>query len=165
MQDQETIVTGARASKMKKLGLFAGLLLLAAMLGFIPMWLQERAVSAELATTQKQLSRAEIKNLLTTAIVESRRGEYETARQSTSDFYTRLRAEIDKADGGTYTADERGKLNAVFNDRDTMITLLAQRDPAASEKLTQMYVTYQTSVGQPPVTTASPAATTPTVTQ
>lgn len=163
MQDTETVVPGARANKMKKIGIYAAVLLIVFLLGFIPMWLQKREVSGELATTQKQLYRAEIKNLLTTAIVESRRGEYEAARQSTSDFYTRLRAEIDKADSGIYTNDERGKLNPVFTDRDAMITLLAQRDSAAGEKLTQMYVAYQTAIGQPPPTTA--ASTTPAAAQ
>lgn len=159
MQDKETIVTGARSGKMKKFGIYAGILLVVFLLGFVPMWLQKREVSNLQKATQRQLDRTEIKGLLTTAIVEARRGEYESARQLTSDFYTRARGEIDKADGGIYSSDERGKLNAVFADRDTTITMLAQRDQATAEKLTQMYVAYQTAVGQPPMTTASPAQT------
>lgn len=153
MQDKETIVTGERSGKMKKFGIYAAILLIVFLLGFVPMWLQKREAANLQKATQRQLDRTEIKGLLTTAIVEARRGEYESARQMTSDFYTRLRAQIDDTNGVTYSSDERGKLNAVFADRDATITMLAQRDPASSEKLTQMYIAYQTAVGQPPTQT------------
>lgn len=161
MQDRDTITTGARSNTMKKVGIWAAILLVVFLLGFIPMWLQKREASNLQIATQRQLDRTEIKGLLTAAIVEARRGEYESARQLTSDFYTRLRAQIDDTSGITYSSDERGKLNSVFADRDATITMLAQRDPASSEKLTQMYIAYQTAVGQPPTTTttASPAQT------
>lgn len=153
MQDKETIVTGDRAGKMKKFGIYAAILLIAFLLGFLPMWLQKREVSNLQIATQRQLDRTEIKGLLTTAIVEARRGEYESARQMTSDFYTKLRAQVDDTSNVTYSSDERGKLNSVFADRDATITMLAQRDPASSEKLTQMYIAYQTALGQPPAQT------------
>jgi len=153
MQDKETIVTGDRAGKMKKFGIYAAILLIVFLLGFVPMWLQKREVSNLQTATQRQLDRTEIKGLLTTAIVEARRGEYESSRQMTSDFYTKLRAQLDDTSGITYSSDERGKLNSVFADRDATITMLAQRDPASSEKLTQMYIAYQTALDQPPAQT------------
>lgn len=143
-----TVVRERAQSSVPGWAIWGLVLLLVFLLGFVPMWLKSRSVSQELETTQKQLRKAEIKNLLMTAIVEAKNGEYETARQNTSEFYTNLDAEIAKGDGGGLTAEQRSKLQPIFTNRDTMITLLAQRDPASVERLTDIYVTYKQAFGE-----------------
>jgi hemerythrin-like domain-containing protein len=46
------------------------------------------------------------------------------------------------------TNEEHGKLKTIFDNRDSTITMLAQRDQASTERLTDIYVTYQQSVAQ-----------------
>lgn len=155
MKDTNSVVVEKTAGGSRRWIIYAGVLLIVFLLGFLPMWLQKREADNLLTMTQKQFDKAEIKGLLTAAIVDARRGEYETARQQTSDFYTRLRTEIDKADNSVYTSGERGKFQTLLADRDATITMLAQRDQASAEKLTTTYLTYQSAIGQ---TTATPAA-------
>lgn len=157
MRDKDSVVVEKTTNASRRWIIYAVVLLAVFLLGLVPMWLQNREVSSQLATTQKQLGRSEIKGLLTGAIVDSRRGEYESARTATSDFYTRLRAEIDKGNDSLYTSDERQKLQPIFTDRDVTITMLAQRDQASAEKLTAMYAAYQAAIGQPLATTATPS--------
>lgn len=148
MRENEPMTVEKPPNNVRRWGIYALVLLVVFLLGLIPMWLQKRQVSNELETTQKQLRKSEIKGLLTAAIVESKRGEYEPARKNTSEFFTRLNAEIDRNDQSALTADERAKLKTIFNNRDSTITMLAQRDQASTERLTDIYVTYQQALGQ-----------------
>ncbi len=148
MRENDSITVEKPKNSLKRWAIYALILLVIFLAGLIPMWLQKREVSQELEATQKQLRKSEIKSLLTTAIVESKRGEYEPARKDTSDFFTRLNAEIDKVEESALTKDERGKLKTIFDTRDSTITMLAQRDQASVERLTDIYVTYQKAVGQ-----------------
>ncbi|MBK9164357.1 MAG: hypothetical protein IPM21_10690 [Acidobacteria bacterium] len=64
--------------------------LVAFLIGLVPMWLMARSNAAERDAALTQLRRSEISNLLSSSIVEARRGEYETLRQQTSEFFTSL---------------------------------------------------------------------------
>lgn len=156
MRENDSMTVEKSPSNLRRWGIYALVLLVVFLLGLIPMWLQKRQVSQELETTQKQLRKSEIKGLLTTAIVESKRGEYEPARKNTSEFFTRLNAEIDKNDESALTKEERAKLKTIFDNRDSTITMLAQRDQASNERLTDIYVNYQQAVAQ--TLSASPSA-------
>lgn len=145
--------------KLVRWGIFAIALILAFLVGFIPMWMKAGDYAAAHENTKKSLTRSEISNLIAKAIVDARRGEYETARQNTSEFYTRLNSEIEKAGDGAYVQLQTEKLKSVFTDRDAIITLLAQRDPAAVERLTDIYLIYRQAVGE---TIAQTADQTPT---
>lgn len=118
------------------------------LLGFVPMWWQYRQANQANEAAQSQLRKAETKNLLTSSIVEAKNGEYETSRQYMSEFFTNLNTEIEKGDSGNLTTSEREKLKPVFTNRDSIITLLAQRDPASVERLTDIYTTYKQAFGQ-----------------
>lgn len=157
----DSTLKGKIKSKITRWGIFGAVLSIVFLLGLAPMWMQKRAVVEDLATTQQQLHKSDIKGLLTTAIVESKRGEYETARKNTSNFFTQLRAEVDKGEESGFTKEERDKLTTIFANRDATITLLAQRDQASTERLTDIYVIYQQAVKQ--VLIASPSVS-PTVT-
>lgn len=146
-------------------GIAAGALLIAFLLGFVPMWLQKRAISSELETIKHQLRKSEIRGLLTTALVETNRGEYESGRKNASEFFTLLRAEIDKEDSGSLTKTERDKLKSVMDNRDSTVTMLAQRDQASIQRLTDIYFNYQEIVGKQiavePTNVTSPAVNKP----
>lgn len=154
--------TGSTATEKRSGGLpswaiWAVVLLAVFLLGFVPMWLQYRNAAQTTEETQRMLRKSEVKNLLLTAIVEARNGEYETGRQNASDFFTNLNSEIEKGDGGNLTATEREKLKPIFTNRDNIITMLAQRDPASAERLTDIYAIYKQAFGQ--MTTQTPVPT------
>lgn len=145
--------------KIVKWGIFAIVLVIAFLVGFIPMWMKANDYAAQTEVTQKALTRSEIGNLIAKAIVDARRGEYESARQATSDFYTKLNAEIEKGENGAYPSAQNEKLKQVFTNRDAIITLLAQRDPASVERLTDIYLIYRQAVGETVTKTANQPAT------
>ncbi len=166
MNDREDIKITEKTepNPLIRWGIFAAIVLIAFLIGLIPMMMQKWSVESELAAVQNRLRQSEIKGLLTGAIVEANRGEYEPARQNASNFFTRLNEEQEKGNEGFLTETERGNIKPVFDARDTIITMLAQRDPAAVERLSNVYSTYlqATGVAQPPTT--APAATTPAAT-
>ncbi|CAN5601436.1 hypothetical protein BH20ACI4_BH20ACI4_20900 [soil metagenome] len=141
--------------KLVRWGIFAIALIIAFLIGFIPMWMKASDYAAEHEVTKKTLTRSENSNLISKAIVDAKRGEYESARNNTSDFYTRLNSEIEKGENGAYPAAQNEKLKAVFTDRDAIITLLAQRDPASVERLTDIYLIYREAVGETVTKTAN----------
>jgi hypothetical protein len=153
MSQNSAAIGEKNQSPLSKFGIWAVILLVVFLLGLIPMWLQKRTADQTLETVQKQLRQAQIKDHLMTAVVEARSGEYETARQSTSDFFTELNAEIERGDGGSLTADRREKLKPIFTSRDNMITLLAQRDPASVDRLAELYTIYKQSMAASTATT------------
>ncbi|MBA2493886.1 MAG: hypothetical protein H0V31_04230 [Acidobacteria bacterium] len=163
MRENNPTITEKPQSNLTRWGIYALILLMVFLLGLLPMWWQKRQVSQELEAAQKQLRKSEIKGLLTTSIVESKRGEYESARQDASEFYTRLRTETDKGDDSLFTKEERDKLKMTFDNRDSTITMLAQRDQASTERLTDIYVIYQQAMGQAQLPSASPSGASPTL--
>lgn len=162
MTNTEPNRTNTLKDKLSKWGIFAGALLIAFLLGLIPMWLSVRSCEAEHEITKTQLRKSEVSGLLSTSIVEARRGEYEPARQAASDFFTRLRAEADKSEGSFLTADQRPKLNPIFDNRDAAITMLAQRDPAALDRLTDIFNSYKQVVSPKSGSTEPAPANVPT---
>ena len=68
--------------------IYAGVLLVVFLLGFVPMWLKARAAGNRLAETEQHLTLAQIQNNLASAVIDARRGEYEPARQAVSQFFT-----------------------------------------------------------------------------
>ncbi|MEQ1762267.1 MAG: hypothetical protein ABL984_03875 [Pyrinomonadaceae bacterium] len=146
MADEEVVETTVRAAggsnALTKWLIRIGLLLLAFLLGFVPMWLSNRQLAADLVAREKALHRSRVQNTLTAATIYARRGEYETARQNTSTFFTEIRAEMDKGDAGILSEQERIGLNRVMAERDAVITLLSRNDPAAAERLSNVFVDY-----------------------
>jgi len=119
-----------------------GALLLAFLIGFVPMWLNNRQLNRSLEERDRELRRGRIQNVLASAAIYARRGEYETARQNTSSFYTELAQEMDKGQNSILTEQERLAMNTVLSERDEMITLLSRNDPAAGERLSNVFVEY-----------------------
>ena len=128
---------------MKRILIYAGVLLVVFLLGFVPMWLKARAAGSRLVETEQRLILASIQNNLASAVIDARRGEYEPARQSVSDFFTTAQAEIAKGEASSYTQAQREQLQQILGARDELITLLARSDPASADRLANLFVTYR----------------------
>jgi len=122
--------------------IWIGALILVFLIGFVPMWLSNRQLNRSLQEKDKENRRARIQNVLASAAIYARRGEYETARQNTSSFFTEISQELDKGESSILTEQERLGLNTVMAERDEMITLLSRNDPAAGERLSNVFVEY-----------------------
>lgn len=123
--------------------IYAGVVLVIFLLGFVPMWLRARAANSSLVETEHQLIIVRMQNNLASAAIDARRGDYEPARQAVSQFFTSLRAEMDKGDTSNYTQAQRQGMQPLFAGRDELITLLARNDPASADRLADLFVAYR----------------------
>jgi hypothetical protein len=130
-------------SLTRRVTIYAVLLLVGFLLGFVPMWLKYRESSASLSEAEQQLNPARRQNTLASAVIDARRGDYEPARQAASDFFNSLRAETDRGNASALSQAQREGVQALFKQRDEIITLLARGDPAAADRLSDMYVSYR----------------------
>lgn len=129
----------------------AAVVLAAFLIGLVPMWLSKRSVDSELVQTKRELRRDQLQNGLAAAAVYARRGEYETARQNASTFFTDMQTELNNADSTLFSPQEKTQMPAILSSRDDVITLLSRGDPAAAERLSNLYVDYRsaTALHQP----------------
>ena len=128
---------------MRRVMIYAAVLLVVFLLGFGPMWLKARSATNSLANTEHQLLLAKTQNNISSAAIDARRGEYEPARQAASQFFTSVSAELDKADGSIFTPAQKQGIQPLLAARDEIITLLARSDPASADRLTDLYVAYR----------------------
>ena len=128
---------------IRRISIYATVLFVVFLLGFIPMWLKARQCASGLDEAGRQLSRAQIQSYLASAVIDARRGDYEPARQAASQFFTSLREEADKGDASSLTQPQRAGGQSLFTRRDEIITLLARSDPASADRLSDLYVSYR----------------------
>ena len=128
---------------MQRVGIYAAIVAIAFLAGFVPMWLKARESGNNLAAAERNLSLAKTQNSLASAVIDARRAEYEPARQAASQFYNSLRADIDKGDDSPLTPAQRSAAQALFAGRDDIITRLARSDPASADQLSDVYVAYR----------------------
>lgn len=127
----------------RRIALYVTLSLGFFLLGFVPMWLRANKAIEQRDVAQREVRLRQLHNTLATAMVDVHHGEYEPARQATSDFYTSLRHQIDAGDSSIFTASQRERLRPLLSERDEVITLLARSDPAAVDRLFSIYSTYK----------------------
>ena len=127
----------------KRVALYVTLSLGFFLLGFIPMWLRANKAVEQRDVAQREVRLRQLQNTLAAAMVDVQRGDYEPARQATSEFYTSLRQQIDAGDASIFSASQREKLKPLLAERDDVITLLARSDPAAVDRLFSIYSTYK----------------------
>jgi hypothetical protein len=123
--------------------IYAGVLLVVFLLGFVPMWLKARTATNTLMETEHKLFLVRTQNDLASAVIDARRGDYEAARQAVSRFFTSLREEIDKGSSSSYTQAQQQAMQPIFAGRDELITLLARSDPASADRLSDLFVAYR----------------------
>jgi hypothetical protein len=128
---------------MQRFIIYASVLLVVFLLGFVPMWLKARSATSDLVETKHQLVLVSLQSNLASAVIDARRGDYEPARQAASQFFTALRAEIDKGDASNFIKTQKEGMQPLFAGRDEVITLLARSDPASADRLSDLYVAYR----------------------
>jgi len=139
--------TKNHSSALKRIGIYAGILIGVFLLGLIPMWLSARERSSERDAAQRSLRVSQMQNRLASAAIDARRGEYEQARNAASDFFTNLRTEVDRTQDRALTTDQNTRAETILATRDDIITLLARNDPASVDRLSDAYVAYRESFG------------------
>jgi len=142
-EDVQQATPAKSTNTMQRVGIYAAILLIAFLAGFVPMWLKSRESNNNLAVAQRTLALAQMQNNLASAVIDARRAEYEPARQAASQFYTSLQADIEKGDASTLTPAQRAVAQELFARRDDIITRLARSDPAAADQLSDVYVAYR----------------------
>ncbi|HKR00703.1 MAG TPA: hypothetical protein VJT09_08515 [Pyrinomonadaceae bacterium] len=123
-------------------------LLIAFLLGLIPMWMIARGRARERDAAQATLRISALQNYLASAAIDARQGRYEPARLAASDFFTGLEAEMARGQDSVFTEAQRNSLRSMFATRDDTITLLARSDPASSDRLAELYNAYRQANAQ-----------------
>jgi len=131
----------------RRMAIYAGVLLIAFLLGLVPMWLTARERAKERDRTQTTLRVSRLQNNLANAAVDARRGEYEPARQSASEFFTNLRGEIERGNDSAFATAQQENLRSLLAGRDDTITLLARGDAATGERLAEIYSAFRQTIG------------------
>lgn len=148
MADEKVIVEEASSgsSFLRKWLIRLGLLLVAFLLGFVPMWVSQWRTSIKLEHSRQDRERMRLENDLATATIYARRGDYETGRQTASAFFTDLQSKLSSSDSTIFSENEKTALNNLLNGRDDVITLLSRGDPASSDRLSDLFVAYHSSI-------------------
>lgn len=128
---------------IRRAGIRIAVILAAFLIGLIPMWLKAREGASKLVGVERELQISRMQNTLASAVIGARRGDYEQARQGASQFFASLRAEFDLGTNSALTLAQREGLNSLFSGRDDLITLLARNDPAAADRLSDLYIAYR----------------------
>jgi hypothetical protein len=126
----------------RRIGFHVALALGFLMLGALPMWLKASNFATQRDVAQRELGISQMENQLSESVITARRGNYEPARQSASDFFTNIRHQVDLGAASAFSQPQREKLSGLLTQRDDIITLLARSDPAAADRLSDFYVKY-----------------------
>ncbi len=125
---------------------YVALLIVAFMLGLVPMWIKYRDSSSRLSAATHELNMARAQSALTSAVLDVQRGDYEAAREGISTFFSSLRVETDSEADSILSPAQREAMQPLFDRRDEIITMLARSDPACLARLTDLYVSYRAIV-------------------
>jgi hypothetical protein len=111
------------------------------------MWLKAGNAMEQRDAAQREVRLGQLQSTLASALIKVDRGEYEPARQLTSEFYTNLRGQVDADDASIFSPEQREKLRPLLAERDEVITLLARSDPAGVDRLYSIYLSYNKLAG------------------
>jgi hypothetical protein len=112
------------------------------LLGFVPTWLKVQEASEQRDAAQREVRLNQLQNTLGAAVIDVQRGQYEPARQTTSDFYSSLRNQIESGNQSVFTPAQREMLKPLLSQRDDIIALLARNDQTAAPRLLAVYTSY-----------------------
>jgi len=142
-QNDATIPNSGKSIWRRRLIVYAAVLLVVFLVGLVPMWLRSRTYARERDAAQVSLQISNLQNMLANSAIDSRRGEYEPARQAASDFFTKLGTEMARGRDSVFNEAQRDVLRPMFDKRDDTITLLARSDPASADRLVDLYTKYR----------------------
>jgi hypothetical protein len=143
---ERTIDFSRRQVFLRQTLIFAAVAVCAFLLGFVPEKIQAKRAVNRLDKAQDTARLLEVQTKLATAAIDARRGEYEHARKTASQFFTGLKAEMDRGKESALSPQQRQKAEALLEPRDDVITLLARADPASADRLTDLYLRYASSL-------------------
>ena len=146
--DTSTGVGKGLSRTAQRVGIYLGVAIAIFLIGFLPMWMKASANASQRDAAQRELRLSQMHGTLASAVIDARRGEYEPARQTASDFFTTLRTQIDAGADSALTAPQREGTAQLLARRDDVITLLARGDPASAEQLSDIYVSYRQAVNE-----------------
>lgn len=136
---------------VRRIGLYAILMLVAFLIGLVPMWFVARGRAADRDAARRDLRVCRLQNNLSSAALDARRGEYERARVAASTFFTSLNEQVNTTSTSSdLTASQKETLRPLMNQRDDVITLLARSDPAAADRLSEIYTSLQKGIENVP---------------
>jgi hypothetical protein len=134
---------------MRRVIIYAILIPVAFLLGFVPMWLQSMEASRSLTETEGQLTVAQnqvglaaIQISLDSAVIEAQQANYEPARQAASKFFSSLRTETERGDASALTPAQREAVLPLLSQQDAIITLLARGASSSATRLADLYTSY-----------------------
>ena len=136
--------------RVRRLILYAAVLLVVFLAGLVPMWWTSRRYAGERDAAQASLQISNLQNSLANAAIDARRADYEPARQAASDFFTKLGADLARGGDSVYNEGQRNALRSMFDTRDDTITLLARSDPASADRLVDLYTKYRQATATAP---------------
>lgn len=154
-QGADTVSDTKTPRTARRIGIYFAIALIIFLAGLVPMWLKARESAKQRDTAQRELRLSQMQNALSAAAIDARRGEYETARQTASDFFTSLRSQVEGGTESALTESQRQSVNPLLNRRDELITLLARSDPASADRLSDMYVAYRKAMSSAPPQSAN----------
>ena len=158
MNEESHVVTSERrmgVPLLKRLGIFALIFVIGFLLGLVPMWLNAHRTAKELETTRIDLRRSQMRSALSAAALDARRGDYEPARKSMSDFFTALSTELDRGEDSALDQAQQNAVRPLLTQRDELITLLARSDPAAADRLSNLDAAYRKATGNTQTSSSS----------
>ena len=129
--------------RMRSLTIHLVLLVLAFLLGFVPMWWSNSRCSGTLSGAERQLGLAKMENSLGSAAIDARRGDYEAARLAASDFFTLLGAETSKGVESALSKAQQDGAQPLLAQRDQVITVLARGDATSASVLMDLYLSFR----------------------
>lgn len=132
---------------LKRLGVYALILVIGFLVGLVPMWLSAHRSAKALEAAQAELRRIQMRSALSAAAVDARRGDYEPARKAMSDFFSGLSTELDRGEESALDRTQQDAVRPLLVQRDEIITLLARSDPAAADRLSDLDSAYRKATG------------------
>ena len=140
-QEGPTRTSGLHEKRNWRLPVYAAILLLVFLVGLIPTCYVARRRGIERDAAQAALRISNLQNSLGNAMVDARAGNYEVARQGTSDFFSNLATEVERH--AIFNAAQETQLRSLLQERDDTITSLARSDPNSADRLTKLYNQYR----------------------
>lgn len=141
-----------REQKIAVTGVVATVLAFA--IGYFWQNTRARGIQDRLDTANVELTFERLENKLAAATIEADRGNYEIARQLSSEFFTGLQTDLDRA-----AEARQPELRRILTQRDVIITSASRSDPQTGSLLAQLYGTYRVAFGDAPVSPQAAPAT------
>jgi len=147
MTDKNEVKRIPADNRGKRILIYAAVAVVIFLVGIIPMGFRAYSRAVQRDQARRELRLCTIQAALASAAIDARLGNYEPARQSASNFFTELRAEMDKGNESAFDQAQRENLKSLLTPRDEVVTLLARSDPAGTDRLFNMFTAYRKALG------------------